>query len=118
MILFQYVALCGSILFLILVLVSVYRRKIKEAFALIWLLTGIGILLLSLFPVLLNLLALLLGIETPAFALLLCMLGGILLLLFQLTRVISAHAEKITRLTQEVTLLKEKIDNCKDKKLQ
>ena len=113
MMLFQYVSLTGSIFFLIFVLGAVYHRKIKEAFALIWLLVGLGVLLLSLFPALLDTLASLLGIQTPAFALLLCMFSGMLLLLFQLTQIISAHAEKITRLTQEVTLLKEKIENNK-----
>ena len=112
---FQYVSLAGSLLLLGLVLSSVFRSKIKEAFALIWILTGLGILVLSIFPQLLNKIAALLGIQTPAFALILCMLGGILLLLFQLSRVISAHNEKISRLMQEVALLKEDVNNGRNK---
>lgn len=111
--LIQYIALSGSLGFLCLVLYSVYRGKLREAYALIWILAAISMIVLSLSTFLLNLLAKILGIQTPAFALLLCLLGGMLLLLFQITLVISRHNEKINRLMQEITLLREKTDRNK-----
>lgn len=111
--LIQYIALIGSLIFLWLVLYCVYRGKLREAYALIWILAAIGMIVLSLPTFLLTFLASMLGIQTPAFALLLCLLCGMLLLLFQITLVISGHNEKINRLMQEITLLREKIDRKK-----
>ncbi len=106
----QYIAGTVSLFFLFIVLYSVYRGKLREAYALIWLTAAVGILLLSLSEKLLFFLAELVGIKTPAFALLSCLLMGMLFLLFQMTLVVSKHNEKITRLTEELALLKEKLE--------
>ena len=108
--LIQYLAGTVSFFFLLLVLYAVYRGRLREAYALIWLLVSIGILVLSLSKPLLHFLSDLVGIKTPAFALLSCLLMGMLFLLFQMTIVISRHNEKITRLIEELALLKEKLD--------
>ena len=106
----QYIAGTVSLFFLFIVLYSVYRGKLREAYALIWLTASVGILLLSLSEKLLFFLAELVGIKTPAFALLSCLLMGMLFLLFQMTLVVSKHNEKIIRLVEELALLKEKQD--------
>jgi len=62
---------------------------------------------------LLSFVARLLQIKTPIFALLAFLIMGILLLLFQLTLVISVHNHKINRLVSEVTLLREQIERKK-----
>lgn len=98
-----------SIFFLLIVLNAVYRGKLREAYALIWMAVSIFILALALSNKLLHLLAELLDIKTPAFALLSCLLFGVLCLLFQITLVISRHNEKITRLTEELALTKEEL---------
>ena len=106
----QYIAGTVSLFFLSIVLYSVYRGRLREAYAMIWITAAGGILILSLSEKLLFLLAGLLGIKTPAFALLSCLLMGMLFLIFQITLVISRHNEKITRLTEELALLKEKLE--------
>ena len=106
---FQIVALSGSFIFLIIVLRYVYKSKIKEAYALVWIAAALITLVFAIFPEQLSSLAAVLGIITPAFALILCMLGCILLLLFQITIIISGHHERITRLLEEITLLKEEL---------
>lgn len=106
---FQIVALSGSFIFLIIVLRYVYKSKIKEAYALVWIAAALITLIFAIFPEQLSSLAAVLGIITPAFALILCMLGCILLLLFQITIIISGHHERITRLLEEITLLKEEL---------
>lgn len=113
MMLFQWIALTGALFFLGMILYAVYRGKLREAYALLWIFAAVGVGVLAAFPALLDRLALLLGIKTPAFALLLCMTGGMLLLLFQITLIISAQNEKITRLMQEIALLKEKLSGRK-----
>ena len=104
---FQILSLSGIFIFLIIVLRYVYKSKIKEAYALLWIAAALVTAVFAIFPEQLTSLAALLGIATPAFALILCMLGCILLLLFQLTIIISGHHERITRLLEEIVLLKE-----------
>lgn len=111
--LFQIISLCGSIFFLCLVIYTVYSDKLREAYALIWLLAGVVMIIFSVSSKLLSLFAKLLGIQTPAFALLLCLVMATILLLFQITIVMSEHNKKINRLLQEVALLREQLDRKK-----
>ena len=113
MTLFQYFILAGTLVFLIIVLRTVCRGKLKEAYALLWIVAALVTGVLTLFPDLLKALRTLLGIQTPAFALLLCMVGAILLLLFQITLIISDHQEKITRLMEESALLRAELEKKK-----
>ena len=106
---FQILTLSGSFIFLIVVLRYVYKSKIKEAYALLWIAAALVTAVFAIFPEQLSSLAAVLGIVTPAFALILCMLGCILLLLFQITIIISGHHERITRLLEEIALLKEEV---------
>ena len=107
MTLIQYVSLFGSLVFLSIVFLSIYRGILREGYALLWILVTLGMILISVVPRLLDFAARLVGIQTPAFVLLLFMLVGILLLLFQQSIVISKHNEKIKRLAEELALLQE-----------
>ena len=111
----QIISLGGNLLFLLLILYTVYRGRLREAYAILWIVVAIAMIAVSLSPVLLTLCARLLGISTPAFALLSCLVMGLLMLCFQLTIVISMHSGKISRLTQEVTLLREELNRNRDK---
>lgn len=107
--LIQILSVSGCLLFLGVILFSVYRGKIQEAYALIWIVTGLFILAVSFSSRFLHFLSRCVGIQTPAFAILLLLLFGILLLLFQLTVVISKSQERIRRLGEEVALLKARV---------
>ncbi len=109
----QICSLSGSLFFLALILFAVRKEKLQEAYALIWLFTGCLLIVLSIFTRLLNLLAGIMGIQTPAFALLLFLVGGMLLMLFQCSIIISSLRTKITRLTEESTLLKEELEQMR-----
>ncbi len=104
----QWFSLAGSLIFLLVVLDSVRRQRLREAYALVWLLTSAGMIVLSLWTDSLKLISSLLGIQYPPATLFLLLIIGILLLLFQYSIVISLHNEKITKLAQEIALLKEK----------
>jgi hypothetical protein len=109
----QIFSLCGNLGFLAVVLYTVYRGGLREAYAILWIFICLVMVTLSLSMRLLSVFAHMLGIKTPAFALLACMVMGLLLLVFQLTVVISSHSRKINRLTQEVALLREELDRKK-----
>ena len=106
MLVIQIISLIGSLLFLLLVFLAIYRSKLREGYALLWIAVTAGMIVLSLAPRLLNKMARLVGIQTPAFLLMLFMLVGIVLVLFQQSIVISKHNETIRRLLEELTLLK------------
>ena len=105
----QWYSLTGSVLFLLLVLDAVRRQRLREAYALIWLMISVGMLVMSLWTDILKLISELIGIQYPPATLFLLLTVGILLLLFQYSIVISLHNEKIIRLAQEIALLKEQL---------
>ena len=105
----QIISLTGSLFFLVLILFAVRKGKLQEAYALLWLFIGILMVILSVFSGILTFLADLAGIQTPAFALLLFLIAGMLLLIFQCTIIISSFREKILKLTEEIVLLKEEM---------
>ena len=109
----QIISLCGNSLFLLLILYAVYRSKLSEAYAILWIAVAAVMLTVSASSALLELCAALLGIKTPAFALLACLVMGLLLLSFQITVVISGQKRKIDRLTQEIALLREEFNSKK-----
>lgn len=112
MIVIQYIAIAGSMIFLLFVLWAIYRGWMREGYSLLWLAISCGMILLSVAPKLLNFIAEIVEIQTPAFVLLVFMIGGMLLLLFQISVIISRHNEKIKHLTEEFALLK---NECKNK---
>ena len=106
----QWYSLAGSLIFLLMVLDSVRRQRLREAYALIWIFLAVGMILISLWTDILKFISDILGILYPPATLFLLLLVGILLLLFQYSIVISMHHERILRLTQEIVLLKEKLN--------
>ena len=110
---FQCFILAGSVGLLVIVLRAVYRGKLKEAYALLWIVATLTSGILAVFPSLLSCLADLMGFILPSNALFLCAVGAILLLLFQITFIISEHHERITRLMEEIALLKAELEKKK-----
>ena len=102
--------MAGSLIFLFIVLDAVRRQRLREAYALIWIFLTAFMILISLWTHILRLFSNLLGIVYPPATLFLLLLIGVLLLLFQYSLVISLHNKKIMRLTQEIALLKEKLE--------
>lgn len=102
----QWISLIGSLFFLVLVMFAIYRGYLREGYALLWIAVTGGLIVLALLPRILDWIANIVGIYTPAFVLVLFMLAGMLLVLFQQSVIISRHNEKIKRLTEELTLLK------------
>ncbi len=86
----------------------VRREALDIKFALSWLTVGAAVLLMDLFPGIMNRLVHLLGIELPVNMMFFFGFCFTLLLLFTLTVKVSRQAEQIKRLAQEVALLEEK----------
>ena len=90
----------------VLVLAQVRNQKMKEKYAALWLIVGVIMIVLALFPKLLDALSRLVGIETPVnllFLLAIIMLMGISL---HLTLAISKITDDMRTLAEEVAIMK------------
>ena len=93
-----------SVSILIIVFELIRRGKLKEEYSLLWLLSGVVILVFSIFPNLLNILSRLLGLYylTTLFVVSFLFL---LLIVLHFSTVISRLSEKNKNLAQELSIL-------------
>ena len=105
-----------AIVFLLLILWSVRQKKLQEAYAILWLLIGIMMITVSLHPKILRAISKIIGIQYPPATLFLLLLCGVIVILFQYSLLLSKNQARISRLTQEVALLKQELEKLKEKK--
>ena len=92
----------GAVATLVLMLEMLRRRRMREKYAVLWLVIGIGVLAVGIFPGLLRGASDLLGVEVPAN--LLFFLAGIVLLLVSVQ-----HSSELSKLEEETRTLAEEI---------
>lgn len=103
----------GIILAAIIILLVVWMlltRKLREKYAALWLIIGLGVLILGLFPQLLLWLTGALGVQVPAnllFSLAIVLLLGVGL---HLSWELSQAEDEIRRLAEEAALARERLD--------
>lgn len=93
-----------------LIVVLLLRRQLREKYAILWLVIGIALLVLSIFPALLLGLADFLGVAVPSnliFALALVLLVGVTL---HLSWELSRAEDEIRRVAEEVAILRTDVD--------
>jgi hypothetical protein len=103
------VIVAALIVFALLWIANMVRRQALDLkYALSWLTVGTAVLILDLFPGMMNRLVHLLGIELPVNMMFFFGFCFTLLLLFILTVKVSKQGEQLKRLTQEVALLEDR----------
>ena len=112
----QIISIFGSLILIIFILELIRRKKIKEAYALIWGIMSFFFLILSCWIDGLTFLSKLVGIQTPAITLFLVLILALVLILIQFSVIISNQVDKIKQLGQELALLKEQISQSDKKK--
>jgi hypothetical protein len=101
----QILTISVSALLLFVILEAIRKRRLKEQYALLWLLAGGVLLLFSLWRDLLHRVSAIMGIFYPPSALLLMLTGFVVVILLSFSIVVSELAGKVTRLTQKLALL-------------
>jgi hypothetical protein len=89
------------------------RQKLREKYAVLWIIIGLGTLLLAAFPRLLELASALLGIQVPAnllFIMTLVLLVGVCL---HLSQEQSQAEDEVRILAEEVAILRSEVENMK-----
>jgi len=101
----EIVAILGSLGLLAVVLELVRRKQLAEGYSLLWLLTAVVLLVLSLWRELLDVLAHLVGIFYPPTALFVVGFGFVLLILLHFSTVISKLCTQNKELAQRLAIL-------------
>ncbi len=107
--------LAGSIIVLFIVIKSVLKNKMNIHYAVVWIVWGVGMIIMSLFPRIIYDLAYLIGIQMPVNAVFLIMIFLLYCLTFYIYFVISRHNEDIVNLDYEIAVLKKKIEELEKK---
>ena len=102
------VSLIVSTILLLLVLELVRRRRLQERYSLLWLATGGSLFVLAAWSSLLNKLAEIMGIRTPANALFVVAAGFFLAVLLHFSIAMSRLSEQTSRLAQRLAMLEER----------
>lgn len=101
------ISILFGVIFLAAVIELVRKNKLQERYSLLWVFMSIILLVLSISPVFINKIAAWLDIKNPPSLLFLFGLVYLLIYNLHLTTVVSRQSEKITRLAQEIALLKQ-----------
>ena len=91
------------------VIYLVRRGSLELKYALGWILVGLLLLVLCVFPMLLNRIAELMGVEIPINAAFFLSILFLMSMLLALTVVVSGHKGRLFRLTQTVALLEKRV---------
>jgi hypothetical protein len=103
-------AAVAAVILLLVILELIRSRRLQERYSLLWLLTGIVILVLALWRGALETLASAVGIHYPPSALFVIGSAFILLVLLHYSTVISELSERNTKLAQRLALLETRLE--------
>jgi len=95
---------------LVLVFELLRRRRLREKYAVIWVVISLGTLLVAVFPALLRGVADLVGIQTPSNLLFFGSLITLFAVSLQLSREVGLLEEQSRRIAEEIGTLKLKVD--------
>ena len=87
----------------------VRRKKLREEYALMWLITAVVLFFTPLSIDLLDTIAFAIGVDYPPGLLFLIAFIGVLFILFQFSLVISRFTDQIKNLTQDLALLERRV---------
>ena len=108
--------LAAVLVFFVIVLSMLKRRRLTLKYTLLWLLTGAVMLIFVVFPELLQSLAGFIGAQTLMNTLYLLIIGFILVLLMMLTSIVSKQTERIAFLAQANAILEKRVRELEEGK--
>ncbi len=109
----QILSILFSLLLLGLIIFLIRRKKIREEYAILWIIIFMVFLFLSVFRGLIDKISSLLGIQYQPASLFLILIGCIFLLMFHFSLVISDMKKKLNAMATALTLLEESLSREK-----
>lgn len=111
----QIAMLLAVVLYFVLVFHLLKRKSLNLKYTLLWLFSGVVMLLLAAFPHVLSVFAAIVGIYEPTNALFAVIFFCIIIILMSLTAIVSKLNEKSKRLIQSIALLEKRIRDLEKK---
>ena len=111
----QIFAIIAVKIFFAIIFLLMKKNRFEPRYTLLWIFSGFVMLLLALFPRLLDWFARLVGIYTPVNALFAAIIFIILMLMISFTSIISKEKQEIVRLIQELALLENRVQKMEEK---
>jgi hypothetical protein len=105
----QILSILFSLLLLVLIIVLIRRKKIREEYAILWIVIFLAFFILSVFRGLIDNISSLLGIRYQPASLFLILIGFLFLLVFHFSLVISDMKKKINALAMNLAILEESV---------
>ncbi len=105
----QILSILFSISLLVLIIVLIRRKKIREEYAILWIVIFLAFFILSIFRGLIDSISSLLGIQYQPASLFLILIGFLFLLVFHFSLVISDMKKKINALAMTLAILEESL---------
>lgn len=110
------VLIIAVILYFVLILYWLKIKALNLKYSLLWLLSGVVMGILVIFPETLLWVSSLVGIQTPMYALLFFALAFVIAILMSITSIVSRQNRKIRTLIQENALLEKRIRDIEEDK--
>ena len=104
-----------GLLLLFIILFRLKRGRIPVKFALLWIFISVILLLVGLFPEIISSVAGLFGFKTMSNMLIGILISMLIFITIALTIIVSGQKYRITLLTQELSMLKEKVNSLENK---
>lgn len=104
-----------GLLLLFITLFLLKRGRIPVKFALLWIFISVILLLVGLFPEIISSVADLFGFKTMSNMLIGILISMLIFITIALTIIVSGQKYRITLLTQELSMLKEKVNSLENK---
>lgn len=99
----------GVLIYFVLILYWLKIKALNLKYSLLWILSGVAMGILVIFPDTLILISQILGILTPMYTLFVCAIALIIAILMSITSIVSRQNRKIRTLIQENALLEKRV---------
>lgn len=110
----HYFLILASFIFTFYILSMIRKSKLSLKYSLTWILFGLFFIVLSIYPKFVDMTSDLLRIHSPVNTLFLGIILLLLIMLFTLTVAISKLKEQVTSLSQELGILKKKVEDAEN----
>lgn len=107
--------ICAVIVFFVIILRYLKDKTLNLKYSLLWIFAGLVMIIMAIFPQLLNVMSKLIGIYNPVYALFLVAIAFILMILMSLTSIVSRLNRKVRTLVQENAMLEKRLRKLEDK---
>ncbi len=111
---YQTTLFIGTLLTILFIIVSVIKTRMNIKYAIVWMLWGIIMLVLSVYPVIIDEVSVILGIAVPVNTVFLIFIFLLYIMSFYLFTKVSNLSNEIKNLTYQIAVLKKNIEEKND----